>query len=376
MPRKAKKVESESPKAKSTKKETHVRTRGLVSPTVVRANYDMFMSQLLEAVPSVMNARFYEMYLDAWSYCKNKYPDADDAARRQETLTAFQKLLGQVPNWKPERLADETEVMQKELPWLRKVLQQMLIARVSILMSIRDDERTRGDFEFVMPPDETIVRTFFDRAAKRLRGHAKWYDHTVDEEDREENTMLAEDLIRDSLEKSIPALVPLKNVVHEHLERPAAADEEKVVNEESDEGEYDYEYEYGAEEEDEESYSGLSASASASGSDEAVDERLPEDGSASQSDEPAPPPRATAAIVDPADVPEDPSAALETVVDGDSDKAVKLKVKARDLRELLDDLHTRRSKVPRKQKTVLAALDDEIEYREQQLKRVRHKIEK
>jgi hypothetical protein len=371
MPKKSHKTKVEEPVKK--KKTDVVKLESQASPNIVLNQYEMFMGQLLEATPPVMSSRFYEMYLDAWEYVDRdpKFNTLDAEEKQTKTLGGFQQLLGQIPKWEEDRITEEATVFIEDLPWMRETLRQMLIARVSILVSCRSDRRTQGDFEFVMPDNERIVHTFFMRAARKIRGKAYLYNHEVDEIQREDNALLAEDIIRDSLTASIHSLVPLGEVVQSHLieanddEVPVdgvAGDDKLDVSsgESYDEDEDEYGYGY---EEEEESYSSS-----------VHDETLPADEPDYGDEDAREKKPVSVPVLDPADVPEDKSAATETVVEGDTKKEVKLKEKARELRELLDDLKRQRSRINPRQKEHLAALDEEIEYRQGQLKRTKSKL--
>lgn len=335
-----------------------VKMRTHASANEITTNYETFMSHLKEDLPPIINERFYQMYTVAWQYVQKQ----DGEAHERESLLAFQTLLGEVPNWDDERITEETEYMLGEMPFLRECLRHMLIARVSILMRVRNNEMTQGNFEFVMPSDEEIVHNFYSRAARRLRGSAALYSHTVPEITREENTLRTEDIIRKSVEKSIPALVPLKDVVQSHLIEESS---DKVY-------------------EQEQNQQPPSASSSSESESEShnEDEELPQeddDGESQEEENLNLGPDETAAAKPPLaeeDVPADRSAAQTAVMEGDSDKTVHLKETASELQRLVEKLERKITRVPRKQKSVHAALQEEIDARRAQLKRVKKKIKR
>lgn len=368
------------------KKQDLVHTRAGPSPNVVNQNYEMFLSQLTEVVPGVMNVRFYEMYKDAWDYIEEEMPDLSKEEQRANTLETFQQFLGEVPDWDIERIEEETDYVMGELPYLREALRQMLIARVTILMSVRHDKRTQGDFEFVMPPDTEIIHTFFIRAAKRLRSKALLYCHLdqdgvrMDEVEIEDNTLAAEDIVRRSLEKSIPALVPLQEVCESHLIDPHPEDDEIHDGEDFDSGEGEYSYEYDEEGEEGESYEYSYSGESSSGSLSVSGDEEPEEDPVEDADDlnnlgPGDVKSTDVPLV-PDDVPADKEAAATAIMSGDSKKEVKLKHQASALLDLIEDLKAKRKRVPKKHKTVLASVDEEIADREAQLYRVKKKIHK
>ena len=176
-------------------------------------NYETFMGQVIEKLPPVINGSIYDMYKDAWEYCKRKLKD------KGKTLRLFQKLLAEVPKWDAQTIKEETDRTMAQLPWLREVLRQMLVARVHILMSVRYDQETSiRDFKFDMPSNEQVVHKFLIRASKYIRGRPSLYNHQIDEIDRETNTMEAEELISKAVKRTISDLVPLEQIVERHLQ--------------------------------------------------------------------------------------------------------------------------------------------------------------
>ena len=375
-------VEKTEPAGLKNRRSNDVVTlNNIASPNVVRANYDMFMGQLLESIPPVMSTRFYDMYCDAWEYVEGskKYDNLTHEEKQQKTLSGFQQLLGLVPKWEDERIIEETEFVTSSLPWLREALRQMLIARVSILMSVRSDKRTNGNFEFAMPDDERIVHTFFIRAARKIRGKAYLYNHDVDEVEREENALIAEDIIKSSLETSIPSLVPLKEVVQTHLINHADDESEPPIQDEEEEEslEEEQEFEYELEEEEEESSSSSESFENHNQEDNEMEVNLQGEALPTEEEESDEPEKEKPVLkLDPEDAPADRSVAQETILQGDTPKTVKLKVKASQLNELIDDLKRQRKRIHPRQKEHAAALDEEIEFREAQLDRTKSRLKK
>ena len=327
--------------------------------STVSASHDMFLSQLLESVPVVINERLYEIYLDACDFVEQYQGELSGEEKQRYILRVFQQLLGEIKNWDNERVAEESEHLNATIPWLRDVLRQMLAARVSILMSVRDDRLTQNNFQFVMPSNEKITHMFYTRVAKRIRGKAALYRNDLDESEREYNTLEAQDLIKSVLERSIPALVPLEEVVQTHLIEGRHHDEEELEVEVEPEPEPEQEPEDTPQEEEEEEDKNENLSVS----DDAVSSSVNEEAN-----------EMSVPIV-PEDEPADPTIAQTTIMEGDDGKSAKLKTKMRELREKLDTLKSRRKMVPRRQTAVIKAIDEEITYRETQLNRVRRKLQ-
>lgn len=348
-----------------------VRMKTPATPAEVSANYETFMSHLLEDLPPIINERFYQMYTEAWAYVEDELgAEASEGTQWKQTLQVFQTMMGEIPNWTSDRIDEETECVMREMPFLRECLRQMLVARVSILMCVRNDQRSHGNFEFVMPADQDIVHKFFCRCARRLRGRAKLYSHLVSEEEREENTLEVEDVIRECLEKAIPALVPLKEVVRVHLVEPPEPS--------GDEDDQPAEQDFSELVPDKDS---SSSSSSSSSSEFSSVHDSPEEFSGGGGEEDEPEPRRHEAgggevPLAKEDMPADKGAARMAVYEGDSKNTVKLKRKAAELVSLIENLEHKLERIPPRQKSVIRATKEEIKYRKEQLHKTKKTLKK
>jgi len=196
--------------------------------------------------------------------------------------------------------------------------------------------------------------------------------------------MEAEDIIKKSLQGSITALVPLAEVVEHHFEKPndippeqvdLKDDEEKEESEEEEEDEETY-YEYEAYESEEDNKS--------TSEEEEVKDRSPEQDRADrkelaeemlEGDDPVKEEGKHVPLID-EDVPADKTAAEAAIMEGDSKKEIQLKEKLSGLQSLLGELKAERARVPKKQKSILSAIDEEIAAREEQLSKTKKKLKK
>lgn len=366
--------------------------RGNMSADAVQQNYTTYMSQLLDVLPGIISERIYNIYKDAWQYVSEHMASDNADTHRKHVIRVFQQLLGDIANWELERLQEETRVISGEIPYLREVIRHLLISRVAILMSY-GNRRSGGEveFEFVMPQNEEIVHTFMLRAAKRIRPKAFLYYHLVDDEvEIDANTLEAEEIIRASLERAIPALVPLQQVAQKHLTEHEP-DEEDGEGEEEESFEYDEEeesFEYDEEEEsfefdeeeEEEAESAENSSEGTLNSKEEVAatemEFVPpeQDNVDEEGEEKNKPLEHVAMTLAPEDTPIDTPASV--VLSTDTPTEVKLKKKASTLLEMLDKLRAEREMTPKRQTAVIEALDEEIAERERQLARTEKRLQK
>lgn len=200
-------------------------------------NYQTYMDQVTERVPPLVVDSLVNIYEDAIEFCKStKGYNPDDKQR------VFVTLLGEVPAWDDQDVAEETAHFRKAAPWMFKVIKQILVAQVRILLSVRGDEYVaKPRFDFQMPSDSEIVMKLMGNAAKKMRRHVDLFMGA------EPDVVAIEDLVRDSVKRTIQNLVPLSEIVSAQYGQdsaPAAApaapaEDEAEVDEDEDEDEDD-----------------------------------------------------------------------------------------------------------------------------------------
>lgn len=189
------------------------------------------MSQLKERIPPVIVDALLEMYNDARDYCaevrsekphrhnrhhgkeedESSEPEIDGAC----VVKIFRRLLAEVPDWDDVEIEDETKRFTSRVPWMRAVLQQVIVAQVHILVSVRNNQYVeRPRFAFEMPREKEIVHKLLIAASKRVRPHAKLFDTSADDDiDAESKMITVEELVRKSVESTVSNLVPLDDIV-------------------------------------------------------------------------------------------------------------------------------------------------------------------
>jgi hypothetical protein len=176
-------------------------------------NYQTYMDQVTERVPPLVVDSLVNIYEDAIEFCKStKGYNPDDKQR------VFVTLLGEVPAWDDQDVAEETAHFRKAAPWMFKVIKQILVAQVRILLSVRGDEYVaKPRFDFQMPSDSEIVMKLMGNAAKKMRRHVDLFMGA------EPDVVAIEDLVRDSVKRTIQNLVPLSEIVSAQYGQDSAA---------------------------------------------------------------------------------------------------------------------------------------------------------
>lgn len=212
---------------------------GMTTLKELRENYREFEKQVLDCLPPVLNQCLYDKYRDAWRLACYHLED------ESQTMRIFQQLLKEVPSWTQREIKARAEEITGQLPWLRDTLRWMTIAQIFIMLRIRNDLKTNQavSYAFDLPLDEEIVHRLFQAVAQHMTGYVALYRHTEDETQRIRNTEEAEERIRKVVQRFIRQLVPIQDIVREHMHsyrrlateqyaRPRERDEEEEEEEE------------------------------------------------------------------------------------------------------------------------------------------------
>ncbi len=179
----------------------------VINPQIAQVNYDTYTFQVLEHVSPVIVNSLSQIYNDALQYSDQELNDTS------ERFNVFKKLLSDVKLWDDDEIAEETTEFMRDVPWLRDVLRQIIVAQVHIMLSARADQYiSEPKFAFEMPSEETIVYTILTRAAKSVRSRPRLFDHALDEEQIQTNFDEIEELVRKSLKRTVITLVPIDEI--------------------------------------------------------------------------------------------------------------------------------------------------------------------
>lgn len=200
------------------------KTRAL-DPAHANLNRKRFRKQLVEKLAPVLNDVLYEFYKKAYLLAEDKQRkrSKDPAQAAEPAITwqsIFQKILKEVAEWDAEVLESIVERIKANLPWFREVVRQMIIHEIYVLMSSRHDQATDDiDFSFELPSDKELVHHLLKCVAGRMRGSVSLYDHSVEETQREHNTLRAQDEIERALGPAVDSLVPIADIARKHFSR-------------------------------------------------------------------------------------------------------------------------------------------------------------
>lgn len=204
-----------------------------LDPTQADLNRKRFRKQLIDALAPVLNDVLYEFYKKAYDLAEYRRDTGEDSKASWQRV--FQEILKEVATWDDDALDSITKRVVQRMPWFREVVRQMVVQEIYVLMSSKYDRGTDEiDFKFELPANQQLVHNLLIRVCTRMRGFVSLYDHTVDEQTREHNTVAAEDEIRKALRSAIDNLVPIAELVRKHFtEKPPkpAADDNKANEE-------------------------------------------------------------------------------------------------------------------------------------------------
>jgi hypothetical protein len=225
-------------------KSKHHEKKRMASTNDMQLQFDGYMSELKQLLPEFLNEQFYELYKSSYEMAVRQGTQNGDF--ENTIVQTFENVLRAIPSWSQTDVEAHiktywTDKHALTIDDLRPVVRQLLVLRVGLLMSVRDDARTHANFNFVMPSDTTIVHSLLKRAARGLRINPQLYMHmengkSISERQREKNTFAAEEIIRQSIHGAIQDLVPIHDVVKRHfVEKPQDIPPEQIASSSSSE---------------------------------------------------------------------------------------------------------------------------------------------
>lgn len=190
---------------------------GGITPQDAKINYGVYEQQVLEKLTPLVNEGIHEIYKNAYWYVN----ETQRAPSKEDVFDVFQQLLSEIKHWSEPITLAETEKVFGRLSWLREVLRQMVIQQASILLGVKDARRlAECQFTFQLPSNTEITKRLYAACGNALQGYVDLYDHTVkDKKTRARNAEEAMKIIAKQLKRTISTLVPIEQIVSNHLRR-------------------------------------------------------------------------------------------------------------------------------------------------------------
>jgi hypothetical protein len=134
-------------------------------------------------------------------------------------LTLFRKFLEKVPEWNNELVEVETEriINQSHCDWLDDLVTAVFISHTKILTSIGPNmKNTRVNL--TIPKTINFIHKCYINLAREIWKNPYLYDENVSGSEYQKNMRTIELIIKENIENTIRKLLPVKEILKDHLD--------------------------------------------------------------------------------------------------------------------------------------------------------------
>ena len=133
-------------------------------------------------------------------------------------LLYFRIFLEKVPLWSNEIVEVETEriIMMSKCDWLDDLITAVFISHTKILTSIGNNPNSNIDL--IIPKTINFIHKCYINIAREIWKNPYLYDDNVGGSDYQKNMRTVELIIKETIENTIRKLLPVKEILKQHLE--------------------------------------------------------------------------------------------------------------------------------------------------------------
>lgn len=178
------------------------------NPVFAQAKIE-YTKQLTDVLVSPM----YEGLKRVYEQSKSDY--ANDTNRSFHNL--FRNHIERVPKWNTDMIETEVERIEKSsnCDWLDDLITAVFISHTKILASIGSKTKK---INLTIPKTDNFIHKCYINSAREIWKNPYLFDENKSSIEYQRNIKYTEDLIRESIEQTIRKLLPVKNILREHLE--------------------------------------------------------------------------------------------------------------------------------------------------------------
>jgi hypothetical protein len=178
------------------------------NPVFAQAKIE-YTKQLTDVLVSPM----YEGLKRVYEQSKRDY--ANDTNKSFHNV--FRNNIEVVPKWNADMIETEVERIEKSsnCDWLDDLITAVFISHTKILASIGNKTKK---INLTIPKTDNFVHKCYINSAREIWKNPYLFDENKSSIEYQRNIKYTEDLIKESVEQTIRKLLPVKNILREHLE--------------------------------------------------------------------------------------------------------------------------------------------------------------
>ena len=144
----------------------------------------------------------------------------------------FRKRIENVPKWNTDMIEDEVDRIMRasNCDWLDDLITAVFISHTRVLASIGSN-RTKK-INLTIPKITNFIHKCYINTARELWKNPYLFDENVSSGEYQKNIKYIEELIKENVEHTIRKLLPVKNILREHLDNNDIS--EDIIKKEED----------------------------------------------------------------------------------------------------------------------------------------------
>lgn len=196
-------------------------------PSLVDAKND-YTRKLTRILKKAFMARILKLYEDVRENCLNFHEE-------EKILIIFQERLSDIASWNNDQkieLSDEI-IFVSSCDWIDDLITAVFVLHTKILGTIRSKNPPKK-INIDIPDTKEFIYTCYLDIAREIWKHVYLFQETSDSCEYQKNYNTCETLIANSISETIREMLPVKELLREHLANLKFTDEEDEDDEDDD----------------------------------------------------------------------------------------------------------------------------------------------
>ena len=157
---------------------------------------------------------FYEGLQSIYNDSKKEYSNYTEVPMYQ----IFRKKIENVPKWNTDMIDEEVDRIMRvsKCDWLEDLITAVFISHTKILASI-GNQRTKK-INLTIPKMTNFIHKCYINTAREIWKNPYLFDENVSSSEYQRNIKSIESLIKENIDQTIRKLLPVKDILRDHLE--------------------------------------------------------------------------------------------------------------------------------------------------------------
>ena len=182
-------------------------------------NIPVFVEAKIEYTKQLVNILKGHFYIGLKSIYEDSVKISNETNTETDVLKLFQNLLSKIPNWNQEIITSETEriINCSKCDWLDDLITAVFISHTKILTSIGPN-KNETKVNLKIPKTDNFIHKCYINVAREIWKNPYLFNDKVCAYEYQKNIRDSESIIKNSIEYTVQNLLPIKEILREHLD--------------------------------------------------------------------------------------------------------------------------------------------------------------